>query len=411
MKLLVIAQRVPYPPNKGEKIRTYHQIEWLCAQGHDVALAVPIESDQDAADLNALAEHLGIATHSARLRLKAWRLGLGFLRGRSLSEANFASRDLARQITELLVSGDFDGVFLCASSLLPYVQLALTQADVTPQRAKMSSLPIYMDFMDLDSDKWQQYSQRSGFPMRWLYQREAAKVAQLEFQAARICQACFFIAQAEIDLFKQKVPQAPVYSLGNGIDTKAFHPADKGLREDCVSGPVLLFVGAMDYTPNVDAVCWFVTDAWPQVRKNHPGARFIIGGMNPSSAVQALTRYDGVEVTGFVEEILPYFHQADIFVAPFRLARGVQNKVLQAFACGLPTITTPMGAEGIDCVAQVHYVPAESTSDFVREIQGLLGNFARRKALGDAAAKLILDHYSWDAQLAVLGDHLQGANR
>lgn len=394
MKLLVIAQRVPFPPNKGEKIRTYHQIEWLCAQGHDVELAVPIASDEDASDLKDLAKHLGVAVHSARLPAKALRLLLGLLKGKSLSEANFASADLANHIKQLLSEHAFDGVLLSASSLLPYI---VENQDLCP---------IYMDFMDLDSDKWQQYSQRSGLLMRWLYQREAAKVSALEQKAASVCKACFFIAQAEIDLFKQKMPDAPVYSLGNGIDTKAFYPAERPLREDCGKDPVLLFVGAMDYTPNVDAVCWFVSEAWPEVSKNHPEAKFIIGGMNPCPAVQALASEDGVEVTGFVPEILPYFHQADIFVAPFRLARGVQNKVLQAFACGLPTVTTPMGAEGIDCAAQEHYIPATTIEEFVQEIQHLANNFEQRNALGMAASQLIVDRYSWDAQLAVLGDHL-----
>lgn len=399
MKLLVIAQRVPFPPNKGEKLRTYHQIEWLRQQGYTVEVAAPTASAQDEADLQALAQHLGVGVHGAPLQAKPWRMLLGLAKGISLSEANFASVGLREQVANILSRGDVNYILLSASSLLPYAQPAIEQ----------NICPVLMDFMDLDSDKWQQYSERAGWPMRWLYQREALKVARLEHQAAMQCKACFFIAQAEIDLFHQKMPQAPVFSLGNGIDREAFYPAEHGLRENCAQDPVLLFVGAMDYTPNVDAMCWLVESGWSKIRANHPGAKLIIAGMNPNAAVQALGKVEGVEVTGFVEDILPYFHQADLFIAPFRLARGVQNKVLQAFACGLPTVTTPMGVEGIACEAQTHYRPAHTMDDFVEQVHALAGDFAQRKALGQAACALIRDQYSWEAQLSVLKVHLTEA--
>jgi sugar transferase (PEP-CTERM/EpsH1 system associated) len=397
MNILVIAQRVPFPPNKGEKIRTYHQIAWLCAQGHQVQVAVPTATVKDEADLQALSNKLGIPVHSARLAPGPVQMAKGLLGGVSLSQANFASAALRETVDGIINRGEVSCVLLSASSLLPYAEAAL----------KRPGCRVLMDFMDLDSDKWLQYSQKANWPMRWIYAREARKVWALEQRAAQRCDACFFIAEAEIALFNARVPDRPIYSLGNGIDQAAFYPSQQGLRAECAADPVLFFVGAMDYTPNVDAVCWFVNEAWARVRAKHPQARFVIAGMNPSAAVQALAQQPGVEVTGFVEEILPYFHQADLFVAPFRLARGVQNKVLQAFACGLPTLTTPMGVEGIQCQAQTHYVPASTLDEFVTEITALAANTERRKALGAAASQLIQDHYSWEAQLAVLGQHLK----
>jgi sugar transferase (PEP-CTERM/EpsH1 system associated) len=256
-----------------------------------------------------------------------------------------------------------------------------------------TKLRILMDFMDLDSDKWQQYAHISNWPMKSIYQREAKLLSHYEAKITHDFDCCFFITDDEVELFKARVDNAgKVLTLGNGIDTKNFMPATVAPNN---TAPVLLFTGVMDYKPNVDAVLWFVEQVWPTILVKYPDAQFIIAGMNPCSSVSELSKMQGITVTGYVDDILPYYHQADYFVAPFRLARGVQNKVLQAFACGLPVISSPMGAEGIACQEDHDILLANSAIEFVERIQYLVQNKALTEQLIINALSLVRQHYSW----------------
>jgi sugar transferase (PEP-CTERM/EpsH1 system associated) len=264
---------------------------------------------------------------------------------------------------------------------------------------------LLMDFMDLDSDKWQQYADHASWPMRWVYQREAKLVCRAEHQIYQQFDHCFFISDNEVQLFARQLYDASkVSALANGLDTSAFYPATYPANP---TPPVFLFVGVMNYKPNEDAVLWFVESMWPEVRKRHPDARFVIAGMSPSSRIQQLAEQKGVEVTGYVDDILPYFHKASIFIAPFRLARGVQNKILQAMACGLPVITTPLGAEGIDCEPGVHLLTAVTDADFIDRIEQVLQDSEIRSTLQSKGPELIRQHYSWEGVLQMLPHWLE----
>ncbi|MCK5665583.1 MAG: glycosyltransferase, partial [Thiotrichaceae bacterium] len=167
-----------------------------------------------------------------------------------------------------------------------------------------------------------------------------------------------------------------------------------------------IFTGVMDYKPNVDAVLWFMEHTWDLIREKYPQARFIIAGMNPSQIIQNLSRTPGIEVTGFVDDILPFYHQSDYFVAPFTIARGVQNKILQAFACGLPVMASSMGAEGIECKDGEHIIIAETASEYLSAIDKLESDSLLKTDIKDKALKLIHDQYSWDGKLKVLDSFL-----
>jgi len=261
---------------------------------------------------------------------------------------------------------------------------------------------LMMDFMDLDSDKWRQYSKSSSWPMKWIYSREAHLLSKLELKIQQSFDHCFFISQNEVDLFHKHMNQSQnVHVLGNGIETSSFHPPEKKPKN---IDPVFIFTGVMDYKPNVDAVLWFVEHVWEPIRDGYPQARFIIAGMNPSQAIKNLDRIPGIEITGFVDDILPFYHQSDYFVAPFTIARGVQNKILQAFACGLPVFASSMGAEGIECKDGEHIIIAETASEYLTAIDKLESDPFLKSAISDAALKLIHDKYSWDGKLKTL-DH------
>lgn len=395
LNIVVIAQRVPYPPNKGEKLRTFHQIVQMVDEGHKVTVLSPIESDEEAKNAQALASHLSISVETFSLPSKPLRYIRALLTNRSMSELAFFSSPLQRALIELLKLQQVHVLYCSASCLAPYL-LAL------PSEVRQT-VKLAVDFMDVDSDKWRQYANTSEFPMSWVYQREAKLIRKLEANCANSFDACYLIADAEVALFRQHVSASgKVKTLGNGMDFSAFYPGETSPNKP----PCFLFTGVMDYKPNIDAVMWFAQKCWPTLKAQYPDAEFVIAGMNPSQEVQQLAEHAGVVVTGFVEDILPYYHGATTFVAPFRLARGVQNKVLQAFACALPVVTTSMGAEGITFIDRQCCYIADDSDSFVAACKQTINEPDAANAKGQLALKLLLKTYSWPHQLAPLTDDL-----
>ena len=398
MHIVFLSQRIPYPPNKGEKLRTYHQIEHLHSLGHRITVLAPCASVEEQNNANALSQHLNIEVHTANLPNKLSRLAKALLTGSSFSEANFYSSKLVKLLQQHI--NDCDALIVTASSLAPYV----TRVSNT------NNALVLMDFMDVDSDKWQQYALASSWPKKWVYSRESAKIKQLEQHTVKHFEHSFLIAQAEVDLFTKHVCASNKLSvLGNGIDHRVFAPgADKSHN---ANEPVFFFAGVMDYKPNIDAVHWFVEHCWPNIIAVHPKASFVIGGMNPVKSISALAQQPNITVTGFVDNIIPYFQQATVFIAPFQIARGVQNKVLQAMSCALAVVTTPMGAEGILHTHGENMMVATDASSFSQHCIALASNATQCQQLGDAAREVILNNYAWPSVLAPLVKVLQANHK
>jgi sugar transferase (PEP-CTERM/EpsH1 system associated) len=394
VNILLLSHRVPFPPNKGEKIRTFYQLKCLSELGHKIHLFSPYEDKADLAHFNTLGETLCTTVKAAPLKHKALRLVKGIAKNQSLSIANFYDKNLQQCVDLFLSDNTVDAILCTASSMAEYVFKSSILKTINEKPL------LIMDFMDVDSDKWRQYKQNSSFPMSMIYAREQYLLSKYEKRIVKQFDACYLIAQAEVTLFNQQVIQSDkVQVMGNGLDTIAFYPAkEKKANPD----PIFLFSGVMDYKPNVDAVVWFAEKCWGDIIKQHPRAKFIIAGMNPNKDVMKLVELTGVEVTGFVDDILPYYHQADIFVAPFRLARGVQNKVLQAFSCALPVISTPMGAEGIRCQADRDILLASNPEQFIQQANKLIAQPEIAQSIGESAEKLITKYYSWQSQLQPL---------
>jgi len=261
-----------------------------------------------------------------------------------------------------------------------------------------------MDFMDLDSDKWSQYAAAKPWPMMWVYQREARLTEAYEKKIHQTFDHSLFVAQQEVDLFAKRLGTTEkIHVVGNGLDTKAFTPSTTAFNP---TNPVFIFTGVMDYFPNEDAVVSFVEDAWDEVLKRWPGAEFIVAGMNPGPKIRSLQGRPGITITGFVEDILEYYHRANFFLAPFRIARGVQNKILQAFACGLPVVSTPIGNEGIDAEDGTHLLIAQDNRQFVERIEQLMTDKDLRTKLRENALDLVHSKFSWAGQLKELDDIL-----
>ena len=396
MKVLVISHRVPFPPNKGEKLRTYHQLERLSQLGHSLSLIAPRSADEDQQFALGLSSAFGMRVTTNKLPFKLFRFIKALLSGRSLSEANFYSRGTQRLIEAEIEAFQPDYLLLTASSLVKYSQACKT--------AKHRPI-ILTDFMDVDSNKWQQYEYKSTFPMNWVYRREAKLVKNIEIEATQISKECYLIAAAEVELFKREIYNTnTVKVLPNGIDSSIFTPAPKILEAPALT---LLFTGVMDYKPNIDAVFWFVNNCWPLIKTQYPEAKFVIAGMNPTSSVLKLKTDSNIEVTGFVDDIMPYFQSAALFVAPFQIARGVQNKLLQAMSCEIPVVTTTRGVEGIIHNNGEDILIADSAIKFAQLCLDLLDSSELRTSIGKAARKTILAHYAWPEVLKPLTNQIE----
>ncbi len=394
MHILILAQRVPYPPNKGEKLRTFHQLEYLKNKGHSISVLAPYASESELQYFDVLdttyCEH--VLTH--KLSRKFIALSKGLIKGQSLSVANFYHPSLQKKFEDAICHCEFDVIMCSASSMAEYV----FQSEVLkslPQKPK-----LIMDFMDLDSDKWLQYSQQSKGPMRYVYHREHSILARYEQRIADEFSSCFFITDTEVSLFKKNYPHGTnICAIENGIDKKLFYPPQTPRQQ---TTPHFLFAGVMDYPPNIDAVQWFVENVWPRIVKQWPQAKFTIAGMNPSEKIKKLSSEPGIEITGFVDDIKPYFDHANIFVAPFRIARGVQNKVLQALACGLPVVASSMGAEGIRYTKDHDILLADSPTSFYEQIARLMQDHSLYQTISENGIETIDRHYSWESILQPL---------
>jgi sugar transferase (PEP-CTERM/EpsH1 system associated) len=270
---------------------------------------------------------------------------------------------------------------------------------------------VFVDFVDVDSAKWLQYADAKKWPLSWLYRREGTRLFEFERAAANHATRSFFVTDAEAELFRRLAPSAAdrVETIGNGVDAEFFAPGDWPSPFPAGS-PTIVFTGAMDYWPNVDAVRWFATSVLPPLRSVAPGVRFAVVGMRPASAVKALAGGE-IEVTGAVADIRPYLHHAAVVVAPLRIARGVQNKVLEAMAMGRPVVASDACASALDVVVGRDLLSAGDAAQFVAAIRSLLADPARAAGIGRAARRRVLERYGWDAQLAPIDRHLDAAPR
>lgn len=401
MKIVVLSHRIPFPANKGEKIRTFHQIQYLADCGHEITVLAPYEHAEEVSYGKALEERLKIKAIMFPLRPKWMRLARGLVTNDALTLSYFYSAGLQKTFDRLVSSGDYDAVLCTGSAMAPYV---FRNPELTG-RDKPAPLRLIMDFMDLDSDKWRQYQASSSLPMKLVYGREARLINRVELRTYQWFDECFFISANEVDLFSRQLAENRKLSvLGNGINTSAFFPARHGKAGN---QPVFLFTGVMNYKPNEDAVLWFVDVLWERIRAEWPDAEFIIAGMDPSSRIKQLGRLPGITVTGFVEDIVPFYQKADIFVAPFRLARGVQNKILQALACGLPVITTRLGLEGINATPGEDLLVADTEQEFFEATKQILENDKLYDSLSLSGAELIQREYSWDSVLQGLAKAIE----
>jgi sugar transferase (PEP-CTERM/EpsH1 system associated) len=396
-ELLFLSHRIPYPPNKGDKIRSFNLLKYL-ARHYRVHLGTFVDDPEDWKHLPALREICG-ETRFVPLQ-PSWaklRSLTGLLRGEPLTLAYYRDRRLADWVAHLLSQRPLHGIVVFSSAMAQYLPAALPK------------LRRIVDFVDVDSDKWRQYSTRHRWPLSWLYRREADTLLQFERQQAAAADVSIFVTEAEAALFRQCAPEAAarVTFVENGVNAEYFRP-DPGYPNPYAAGErVLVFTGAMDYWANVDAVTWFAHEVFPRVFADNPSARFYIVGSRPAEPVQRLAQLPGVRVTGTVKDIRPYLAHAAAAVAPLRIARGVQNKVLEALAMAKPVLATSHAVDGLKPWSEFAWLVADEATVMARRAVELLDG-SDQADLGRRGREYVLANYNWDRNLQRLEQFLEG---
>ncbi|WP_166832024.1 TIGR03087 family PEP-CTERM/XrtA system glycosyltransferase [Thalassoroseus pseudoceratinae] len=394
MNILYLVHRFPFPPDKGDRIRAFHIIREL-SRHHQVHVVTFADAPVRPADEAALAEYCGslsIAPMNSlkRLTRTAWSLATGG----SATCGAFASSGFRRSIREVTSNTDVDCILLSSSGLSRFLEMP-----------ELSSQPLLVDFVDVDSQKWADYGDSAPFPKQILYNLESRQLLRVERGLLDRASAVLLVTDAETELCKERCGNGPLYTVTNGVDLDYFQPTQESNDPDGKEGVYsCVFTGAMDYRPNIDAVHWFSHQVWPEIIRVYPSAKFRIVGRNPSRAVTDLKSIHGVQVTGGVTDVRPYLRKATISVAPLRIARGCQNKVLEALASGNATIASSQAAAGLRAKADRDLLVADRPSEWVDGISKLFTSETRRRQLGAAGRDYVVQCHNWKTCLQPLSE-------
>lgn len=394
--ILFLAHRLPFPPDKGDKIRSYHLLRHL-ARTHRVHVGSFVDDPDDLRHLPALRDLAGGEVYAPQLSPRWSRLRSlgGVLTGRSCTEVYYAHRGMAAWVQRVLWARSISRAVAFSAAMAQYL-------------ARVRGMRRVLDLVDVDSEKWREYARAHRGPAAAFYRREADRLLAFERDMAARFEATVLVSAPEAALFRHRAPEVAgrVGVLGNGVDTAFFDPALGGADPYQGHGrQVIVFTGAMDYWPNAQAVTWFAEAVLPQVRAVQPGAQFYVVGRNPGSGVRQLSNCPGVTVTGTVPDVRPYLKHAAAAVAPLKLARGVQNKVLEAMAMARPVVASPQALEGLSVRVPDEALAADSAVAFAEQVTACLGD--GRPGLGDAARRAVLREYNWDARLSPLDKLLE----
>jgi sugar transferase (PEP-CTERM/EpsH1 system associated) len=396
--LLFLAQRLPYPPAKGEKIRAFHDLKYL-AQWYDIHLGCLVDDPEDMAYVDTL-RPMCRDIHVGRVDRRIGRVTClrGLLTGEALSVTYFRDRGLADWVRGVVETIRPAVTFVYSSNMAPYI----LDLPVTGTRV--------VDLVDVDSEKWRAFAETTSGPMRFVYRREWHKIAALEKRIAHECDLSAFVSDAEARVFAGQNPDcaARIRGVSNGVDHRYFDPALDHPAVYDTTRPNYVFTGTMDYPPNAGAVIWFATEILPLIRRTLPEACFHVVGSSPSPDVLKLARLDGVFVTGRVPDVRPYIAHATASVAPMRIARGIQNKVLEAMAMARPVVLTSGALEGIEADPVTETILADTAASFAAACCRM-ATTTDGVAIGDAARNRIIRDYDWDATLRRFDDILRPA--
>jgi polysaccharide biosynthesis protein PslH len=395
LRILYLCHRVPYPPDKGEKIRAFHQIRALASHHKVTLLALSDGPIPDLAPLEAMCERVEVFPLNRSAGYL--RAALGGLRPRPFSLSFFDSKELAARVRELARREHFDVAVVYCSAMAPYAALA-------------PDVPAVLDMVDVDSAKWAQYARFAPLPLRPVYALEARRLRRYEASLASRFQRILLATGNETRLYKANAPGARAVTALNGVDVDFFQPFDLPKA----SHPTLVFTGQMDYFADVDGVTHFARHVFPRLRARYPEIELLIVGRAPVAAVRDLGELPGIQVTGAVGDVRPFLARAWVFVAPLRIAQGVQNKVLEAIASNLPVVCSERVLAGLadgGFRSGRDLLAATSDEGMERAVASLIDDERERERLAEAARQRLLATYPWGPNLELFEDLIRAAAR
>lgn len=401
MKILFLAHRTPYPPDKGDKIRSFHVLSQL-AKRHTVSLAYWVDDPKDVDHANALRRICRgtVAPVSLDLMRAKARAVWSLAKGQSFSAGYYHSSRFHR-VVETLVKDDRPDLFYVFSSAMAHYA------------GRLEKIPAIVDFVDVDSEKWRQLSQVATFPFSRIYGLEHQRLAQVEIEISRWAQCSLFVSEVEADLFRENGGQGRIVAVPNGVTFDFLRlPVHEPLKLDDKRRSSrsfhILFVGTMSYFPNADAVLYFAREIFPHIRRIFPQAIFDIVGRLPPRSVRKLSAADGIRVYGEVEEIRPFLAQADVSIAPMRISRGVPNKILEAMAVGVPVVATTEAVKGIRVNDEEECLLGDTPERFAAQVIRLLSDVELRTRITKRARQRVQEVYNWKTIGNQLADLIEG---
>ena len=391
MRVLFLCHRIPYPPNKGDKIRAYHQLRAM-AERHEVDVFTLADDPADRAHIPALRQFCHEAT-VASVHPKAARLrSLPYLlTGTPLTIPYFYAAELQREVTRALEARSYDRIFVYCSAMAQYVQAA-------------GGIPVILDLVDVDSDKWVQYAKFTRFPLSFVYRREGRTLRAYEKRVSERAACVLVSTEREAQLMREISAEANIHVVSNGVDGEYFKPGEAAAD---AQSPTVVFTGDMSYFPNQEAVVYFARKVLPLVRRSVPKARFLIVGRNPGSEVLKLGGIEGVEVTGFVPDIRVQLARAHVAVAPFSITAGIPNKILEAMAYGLPVVATPCAKQGLSPGVAEVVLQGNTAEALAAHVAVLLRDLPLANRTGLGGRRRVVDDYNWGRSMDRLLDFLE----
>jgi sugar transferase (PEP-CTERM/EpsH1 system associated) len=392
MKILILTHRLPYAPNRGDRIRAFHIINALAP--HNDVRVVSLVHDREEEEQAPAIRARGAGVYTSRVA-----------RARNLIRAA-ASLPTSQPLTHVLLAapGIRSALDAALHGWTPDVVLAYCSGMAPLAMAPpLAGVPFVLDFVDVDSAKWDAFARTARFPRSWVYRREARCLSAFEAEAARAAFASLVVNEREGDALRRLSPGADVHIVPNGVDLSALTPPGPAAAE-----PRVIFTAVFNYRPNADGARWFARYVWPRVLAKVPSARLTLAGAHPTAAVRKLETADpSIEVTGSVDDMRPYLWRSAIAVAPIFEARGVQNKVLEALAAGLPAVVTPVVRDGLPKEALPGCRVAGTATDFARAVVELLSMSAAERRRQTELAQL--SRLGWAERLAPLADIVERA--
>ena len=394
VRILFLCHRVPYPPDKGEKIRAFHQLRALAAR-HEVDLFTLADDPADLAHRNALAAHCRHVT-IARVFPRLARLrSLPYLLTRTpLTVPYFRSAWLQEQVCGAIAERHYDRVFVYCSAMAQYVDWNSRAFRAAHRSKPVPPVPLVLDLVDVDSNKWAQYAAATTWPFSAVFRKESRDLRTYERRACAAAASVLVSTEREAELAREIAPTARVHVVPVGVDAARFEPPAPTQQP-----PTVVFAGDMGYFPNRDGVIFFAQEVLPLIRQQIPDARFLVVGRNPDRRLKALGQLDNVQVTGSVPDVRPWLAQASVSVVPLRIAAGIQTKILEAMAAGLPVVATSRAVQGLTAPIVDLIKVGDTAAELAGRVVGLLRNPDGAAAHGLEGRRRIATEYDWKVAL------------